>query len=1466
MRFVSLYSKKVLINSLFLSIFFINIIVIGTQIQPNEEFLESNPFLAEILRGVGVLNNNNDTYHAVPILSGTALTNSPSDESQTNLIRPSYQSQYSVPGWVDTRWQFRQNITIQASQIPSDLTDYPFLIETISTDLYNNVQVDGGDIFFTNSTGDKLDHEIEKLDWYYSATQVHLVAWVRIPTLSSTVNTEISMYYGNPTSPNQENPTGVWDSNYLMVQHLEESSGTIEDSTNNSYDGTAQNGAEIGVTGKIGDGASFDGANDVITGTSTHSYSYDDFTLSAIYQSAESFLVDDQYIFSHQIGYIETGIVMAVSDDTVGRAPMRISIYNDTTSFGQRYGGTVNITTKTWHYLVGVRDNDMIRLYVDGVLDRTRASIYGGVTIEVIDGTLNIGDMPGETENVHGLLDEIRVSTSVRSADWILTNYRNIFSPGSFYSVSSQEERPITDDWTFPLLRYRKNFSVNSSLVSGSNNLTNFPMLVEIYDADLHDTSKIQNDADDLRFAAEEDWVWTDNLVSNGDFEAGSLSGWTTSGNWQVGTNPAMGDSGPQSGSYCAYISTNAMASDYIQQDVDISSYSSYISNGKALVDFSGWLVASESPGDESRIRVQFLDVSKVLISSPLDTGLVTPSSWTKNSLMNFLIPSNTRYIRVWATSFEEGWDSGSVDSFSVKIGTLQTSSAGFPIDHEIELFDQTGNGTHAHLVAWVNVPSLSGTLDTNITMYYGNNAIGDQTDLGSVWINNYAGIWHLSEDPSGSSPQIKDSTVNSFDGTSTGGMTSGDLVSGQIHKSIDFDGDNDYIDVGTNSSLKLTSAFTVEGWYNGITDTVNEDRAPLYSNGFDFNNDIGIRVQGFHQSDNKKARITYGNGTFLDFVESDNDIIENTWNHLATTYDGSTLKLYINGIKQIEEGTWSIAYNSAAGYIGAYPSNAFHRFNGSLDEIRVSSVVRSSDWILTEYRNQNETTSFYSVSDEEVYDRWWKDASFVNRKDIVIDKSQANSDLTNYPLLIDITDSSFKTGQVQSDADDFLFTDANGTKLPHEIEYFYQGGSSGQLIAWVKVPLLFSSEDTVISMYYSDINTNQLTNQEHPEDVWDSNYLGVWHLSEDPTGTIYDSTSNNNDAISYGSMASNDQVSGQISGSLDFDGTDDYISWTTAMSRTTGTYSWWMYANSVTGERNYIANGAYRERISLWDDVVKIETDTDDEYFEFDQSSISANTWTHIVFVRSGDVGNIYINGYNVQQVTETGADFLTVSCIGGTSDATRMVDGIIDEVHISSTASSADRILAEFENQESPNTFYSVGTEVTFDLIPPVIEDFGIDDPGTGTGKFWAIVSDSTSDVTSVKITINNTEYSMSNNNTHWIYQHSGVEWQKTYEYLITNASDSLGNYVETNSSTKYYTFTYDAQTPDVLEWKYMTNTNTFRANVSDSWGELDTVIVNITSHSAALPDPPTQIMSFYQDFGVDGLGYINDTMAMS
>src|SRR5450759_1394660 len=137
------------------------------------------------------------------------------------------------------------------------------------------------------------------------------------------------------------------------------------------------------------------------------------------------------------------------------------------------------------------------------------------------------------------------------------------------------------------------------------------------------------------------------------------------------------------------------------------------------------------------------------------------------------------------------------------------TSSDGITeLPREIESYS-TGS-----LRAWVKTPTLSSSSDTAIYMYYGNAAATEpaaSSTYGSqnVWKTDgvdtsAAMVQHLKENPSGSAPQMIDSTSNANNATSSGAMVTGDQVAGQIDGSLHFDGTNDYVNAGNKASLNI--------------------------------------------------------------------------------------------------------------------------------------------------------------------------------------------------------------------------------------------------------------------------------------------------------------------------------------------------------------------------------------------------------------------------------------------------------------------------------------------------------------------------------------------------------------------------------------------------------------------------------------------------------------------------------------
>ncbi|MHA1967456.1 MAG: DUF2341 domain-containing protein, partial [Candidatus Hodarchaeales archaeon] len=1631
----------------------------------NEGHIESDSFFLQLLGGLGNAEESKETYANVPILSN----NSAKVSNENILISPTAhfkQSAYSVPGWADTRWKYRKNITIDNSKVSADLTNFPVLIDLYDSDFQNDAQASGNDIFFTNSTGHILDHEIELYDRVYNSTHAHLVAWVKT-NLSNSQDTIISMYYGNPTIENQENPAGVWSSNYEAVFHLnDDPTGTVYDSTANNNNGTSAGSmtSDDQLEGILDGSIDFDGSNDLINIGDVNSDLWSEVTVQAwIFHDASG---DDRIVCKSASTTTTAHIISLALFPSGAYDVLRVRLATDGVGgspAASSQDSATQFTRNTWHHVAFTWDStsETIYLYIDGSQDSNSFSKDGDSiddsTLPVILANVNTG---AENRYYDGRIDETRLSSVARSANWISTEYNNQDDPNNFYTIGEKESSP--DYWAYNSYKYRKQFTIDATKVS--DDLTNFPVLIFLNDTDLHDSAKVQTDGDDLVFTTTSGlkldheielfdqtgngthahlvaWVRVPSLSATDDTDLLMYYGNKAAGNqenpegvwdanyvgvWHLneqngnaidstnygnegipaggvtqgisgqidyaydfdGINDHVVISDPGIGSVFDFNTENNITiSAWIRPESFPDQWNTFLTKGStpsAFANFGCQVVDNDLDGIDGALDFFYRDsidtnwneyqTSAEIISTDnwyhvvfvytfgtgnslkiFVNGAEISGSWTSrngnddplvsnaelwfgaddnapygspNELFDGIIDeirlSNAYHSADWIsteynnhndpdTFFSVGneeensnyWAdksfsyrktividkdkvSANLTNFPVlidltdnnlKSGRVQsdaddiifTDQSGTILDHEVEYFSQ--NSSLGSLIAWVRVPSLSSISDTNITMYYGNSAVGDQQKPTDVWDSNYVGIWHMNQDPAGPSPQIIDSSSLSSNGTSYGSMSSSDLIEGEIDGSIHFDGNNDYINIGNPTELQISGAITVESWVRA--DLVGNDYVIAKmglggQRGWDisFDDDPGISPDGW-------VMFRYSiDGSAMKNVGYER-INASLWYHVVGVYNPSTYaRFYLNG-QLVAEDTTNIPssqFDPSVPVRFATRADSSGFYNGTLDEIRISNFVRSSDWIATEYKNQHDPNSFYSVTSEEAYPYSWADASFSKQKDIVIAKDKVSADLSNFPVLLDIYDSDLRI-DVQADAADLMFTDSSNTKLAHEIELFDQtgNGTHAHLIAWVNVPTLFNNTDTLVSMYYGN---SEILNQENPEAVWDSSFKGVWHLDDDPSGTVYDSTLNNNDGTSGGSMTPSDLTSGKISEGIDFDGINDYIGFPDPLSTQSMTLSCWVYLNAASAD--WITIAMRSDGIS-WFDWQLYARASDAETLAYravfrtvypgtsevgSDFIFTTGNWYYISAEHNGTHNLFYVNGTLVEVDTEPDSvgDSDSDVWIGGNEIWGEYLQGMIDEFRVSAVSRSEAWIATEYNNQYDPTSFFNIGLEYEFDFTPPVINNFGVEDLGTGTGTFWANITDADSGVDSALLKINGTEYSMSTNGTHWIKQLS-VEFAKYYIYQIVNASDVFGNYLSTPSSNKNYTFNFDTVAPDVLDWEYYDDTGpygTFKANISDSWGVIDMVIVNVTEGTILAGES-------WAEMWVNASGYMNDTIEM-
>ena len=165
---------------------------------------------------------------------------------------------------------------------------------------------------------------------------------------------------------------------------------------------------------------------------------------------------------------------------------------------------------------------------------------------------------------------------------------------------------------------------------------------------------------------------------------------------------------------------------------------------------------------------------------------------------------------------------------------------------------------------------------------------------------------------------------------------------------SMEFDGVNDYVDLGNTSDTKSESPYTISVW--ALKNGTGTGTFPtIISNQ---KNSSGQGGWAINENSNKwRAYIdTTGSGGWV-YAESNATITTSQWYHLVAHWDGSTITLYVDGVAQTTTasaatiGYGTITQNAT---IGSYTSANY--FNGKIDEIAIFNYALDSDQILEIY------------------------------------------------------------------------------------------------------------------------------------------------------------------------------------------------------------------------------------------------------------------------------------------------------------------------------------------------------------------------------------------------------------------------------------------------------------------------------------------------------------------------------------
>jgi len=1191
----------------------------------------------------------------------------------------------SEANWL-SGWDKRLRMTLDRSDVTSDLTNFPVMI-CLSTSsgrqdddvsfVFDELQSDANrkKIAVTKSDGTTECYvEIER--WDDASEQAWL--WVKVPNVNGTgksENTALYLYYdkdhadntayvGDSDSSPAEN---VWDTNHKGVWHLgQETNGSwvMKDSTLYNNDGTPRYGAVLGAAGQAGKAVDLDGNND-------HVYCPD----SASLDISGTGLTMSVWIAPD---FDQTRSANAITVDKRGggnNAAYRL-FWRGSTEFdwclritaggtdSNLYSTDVTWTVDTWHYLVGTYDGTNMRIYWDGVQEN-----FLSKTGSISTSDYNLGIAGYNESNIFdGTVDEVRISDTPRSAAWIRASYES--ERDHFVDFEAEQVRGCHFRYYKGAVLKWEHLNVNENASGGWRSQyqpaePGADWVVKVYDAQtnglrcsctfgvtLAGPQKIEYQIDLLNHNVAQTLTYT----SSSTYEDFTV---------QSHRQAVLIDLSQFVSPTCYFEAILCV------QDVSFAAYAALFDQGTS--DSTG---SSATQVTGSEVTAQ--STSYVRVRS----GAITLTSGNRYRVKIHRSGSGSQYMWIRAAriivvdDITYGWTTGEEQ---IEIGQCQNVN---------------NNATHAKPL---NPPVYylyeAAKRDGTVTIYF--EACFVTTSAG---LTAYCYLWCKTDNTSVVTLQTTETWPPKRMRSASISLTDGKEYEVRTR-------------APTGASCTLSGARLIIQQSGTITKTQLIKECGSYESG-------STVERNMHQTLYDASKITPTKTIYYETCLR-SDLVAYTASSDLYNATGSAA---VSGSQVDTSSTSTVLLRSGALILATgkeYDSRGWCTAGYQVSKARIiiDVAVAEVDTYASDYTALKDIyligeTVYAKATGLSTQAGWL--SGWDKRVKLTIDQNDVDSDLTDFPVLIYLSTSSGRGSDDVSFVFDELQSNDNRKKIAVtksdgttqcfvEIEKWDDASEKAWL--WVKAPSVSGTVDTDLYLYYDKDHADNIvrvgdTDSTPAENVWDTNHKGVWHLDEATggSGAMKDSTSNNNDGTDSGSPTLG--TAGITGNAVDFDGTDDYLNHSDSssldVSGTGLTISAWVAPDFLPTTVNspQIVNkmgttiNAYRlffrYDVNDWRFTLGIASSTTD--LDTQNINWAVDTWHQIVATYDGSNMRIYWDGLQNNSKSQTGTittnNMPLIIGYGKGGAASNYFDGTIDEVRISDYPRGAAWIKAGYES----------------------------------------------------------------------------------------------------------------------------------------------------------------------------------------